>query len=93
MIRIASPPPSTNNTEPWHAGFLEMLPKIQRRASLAFRGLPAETREDLIEEVVAHAVVAFKALYTRARSTLRIPRCSPCTGFAESRSGARLGRS
>ena len=69
MIAIAKP--STQTTEPeWHTLFLDMLPQIRRTASLAFKGLPAETREDLIEEVTAHAVVAFKSLYDKGKIDL-----------------------
>ena len=52
MIRISKPAERPESSTAWHAGFLAMLPRIRRQASLAFRDLPKATREDLIEEVV-----------------------------------------
>ena len=50
--------PQQQSGTPWHAGFLAMLPAIERRASLAFRDRDADSREDLIEEVVVNAMLA-----------------------------------
>ena len=51
--------------EPWYERFLQMLPRIKRQAAVAFRHLPHESREEAVQEVVTHAVVAFKALYDK----------------------------
>ena len=48
--------------------FLEMLPKIRRRAQFAFRCLPSEQREEQVQEAVANAYVAFARLVDRGRA-------------------------
>lgn len=45
-----------------HDRFLAMLPSIKQYASAAFRDHQPEEREDLVEEVVANAFVAFARL-------------------------------
>jgi len=47
MIAIASIP-GPNRTDSWHAGFLELLPSIERHTRHAFRHLRPEAREDAI---------------------------------------------
>ena len=88
MIRIASQPSSSEKAEPWHDEFLTMLPTIQRQASIAFRGLPGETREDLIAEVVAQVLVAVKQLYDQGRLSVAHP--STLTDYAIRR--VKVGR-
>jgi hypothetical protein len=75
IAMIASPKPTSKQSAvpAWHDHFLSMLPQIQRLASLAFRGLSPEMRGDRIEEVIAHAVVAFKALYDQGKVDLAYP--------------------
>ena len=80
-----------DSTPVWHTKFLEMLPAIQRRASLAFRGLSAEAREDLIEEVVAHAVVAFKSLYDKGKVDLAYPTVLAMYGIRRVKTGRKIG--
>ena len=48
--------------------FLEMLPKICRRAQFAFRRMPSEQRAELVQETVANAYVAFVRLVDRGRA-------------------------
>ena len=45
-----------------HAGFLAMLPAIRRHARFCFRHDPTATRDELIQEAVATAFVAFARL-------------------------------
>ena len=75
MIRISEPPQRPEPSTSWHAGFLAMLPKIRRQASLAFCGLPKATREDLIDEVVVNALVRLfhSPLTRRSRDRTRRP--------------------
>ncbi len=54
----------------WHKSFLRMLPKILSYARSAFGHLRAEVREDMVQEVVANACVAFKALWDRGKQAV-----------------------
>ena len=91
MIEIAQRPDAADNTEPWHAGFLAMLPQIERRASLAFRDLPEDMREDLIEEVVVNALMAYKRLYDKGKVALAYPSVLALYGIRQVREGRRAG--
>ncbi|MHB1035136.1 MAG: hypothetical protein ACYC35_12625 [Pirellulales bacterium] len=63
MIAFAKPVPQTKAPAPaWHAGFLAMLPDIRERASKAFSRLSPRTRDDLVHEVIAAALVAYVRL-------------------------------
>ena len=73
MIRVASDHSLNGKAEPWHERFLQMMPRIKRQASIAFRRLPPESRDDLVEEVIAHAVIAFKALHDKNAVDLAYP--------------------
>jgi hypothetical protein len=69
MIAFAHPVPQAKAPAPaWHAGFLAILPDIRERASMAFCRLPPQTREDLINEVVAAALVAYVRLIALGRA-------------------------
>lgn len=68
----------TNTNE--HEKFLTMLPLIKRQASIAFRGLPEDDRQDLIAEVVATAYVAFMRLVQLEKQDIAYP--TPLANFA-----------
>lgn len=46
----------------WHAGFLQLLPTIQRHARACFRRLPRDAREEAVAETVANALAAYARL-------------------------------
>jgi len=91
MIAFAKRPKPRIKAPTWHAAFLKMLPKIQRHAWIAFRGLPPEARQELVEEAVANAFVAYARLVERGKEHLARP--SPLARFAVSqvRVGRRVG--
>jgi hypothetical protein len=60
--------------------FLAMLPRIRRQASLAFRHLRAEAREEMVQEVTANAYQAWVRLVSRGRE--HVARPTPLTRFA-----------
>jgi len=91
MIRISKPAQRREASPSWHAGFLAMLPKIRRQASLAFRGLPEVTREDLIEEVVVNALVAYKRPYDAGKVELAYPTVLAMYGIRQVNEGRRVG--
>ncbi len=57
----------------WHKVFLRMLPKIVSYARTAFKYRDPEAR-DLVQEVVANACVAFKALWDRGKQAVAYAR-------------------
>ncbi len=61
MITSAKPLRQDASARP-NEQFLEMLPKIRRRAGRAFRRARPERRAELIQEVIANAYCAFAAL-------------------------------
>ncbi len=91
MIAIPKPTSKQPAVPAWHERFMSMLPQIQRLASLAFRDLPPETREDRIEEVIAHAVVAFKALYDQGKVDLAYPSVLALHGIKRTKIGRKVG--
>ncbi len=77
----------------WHAGFLSMLPRIERSARVAFRTLRADVRDDAICEVIANCLSAYHRLYER--SQLHRAFASPLVRFAVAQyhAGRRVGTS
>jgi hypothetical protein len=71
--------------------FLGMLPLIRSRASRAFRKLDPESREDLIEEVVASAYCSFVRLARQGKASMAY--ATPLANFAirQAISGRRVG--
>ena len=57
----------------WQAGFLNILPAIETHAKIRFRKLPAERREDAIQEAVAAACVNYQLLASRGQLDVAHP--------------------
>ena len=92
MIRIASQTKST--TAPaWHRQLLAMLPAIRRQAQIAFRHRDPEARQEAVQEVIAHAVVATKALHDRGTPELAYPSVLALYGIKRVKIGRRVGTS
>lgn len=74
-----------------HDQFLALLPKIRRQAALAFRSQPPDTRDDLIQEAVANAYVAYRRLVELGKRDIVFP--TPLARYAvrQVRSGRRVG--
>ena len=75
----------------WHTGFLAMLPVIRQYAIGAFGHRNPEARQDLIQEVIANALVAYVRLYQQGRVTLAYPTVLARYGIAQVRDGRRVG--
>ena len=90
---IATPKPTTkqNSTEDWHAPFLEMLPAIREVALKVFSGLDPDAREEAAAEVVAYAVVAFKALWDQGKPELAYPTVLAMYGAKRVKIGRKVG--
>ena len=82
--RVSNPPA-------WHRGFMQMLPVIHAYARGAFAHLNPEARQDMIQEVVANALVAYVRLYQQGRVALAYPTVLAKYGVAQVRDGRRVG--
>ncbi|MCH7687263.1 MAG: hypothetical protein IH899_11375 [Planctomycetes bacterium] len=83
---------SRRTTAPhWHEKFLQMLPVIQQSASIAFRHLKAEAREEAIQDVTANALVAFVRLVELGKADLAFPTVLARYGVSQFHSGRRVG--
>lgn len=71
--------------------FEELLPAIQSQARVAFRGLPASEKEELIAETIANAFCAYRRLVERGRAELAY--ATPLAQYAvlQVRAGRRVG--
>jgi hypothetical protein len=92
MIAIAH---ARHDSQPaaWHAGFLSILPRIERSARIAFRTLRADVRDDAVCEVIANCLSAYHRLYER--SQLHRAFASPLVRYAVAQyhAGRRVGTS
>jgi hypothetical protein len=70
-----------------------MLPKIVSYARTAFKHRGPEARQDLVEEVVANACIAFKALWDRGRQSIAYPTVLANYAIRQVRDGRRVGAS
>ncbi len=75
----------------WHKSFLRMPPKIVSYARSAFGRLRAEAREDLVQEVVANACVAFRALWNRGKQSIAYPTVLANYAIRQVKDGRRVG--
>jgi len=91
MIASIKRPRPQASAPAWHAGFLTMLPVIHAYARGAFAHLNPEARQDMIQEVVANALVAYVRLYQQGRVALAYPTVLARYGVAQVRDGRRVG--
>ena len=82
---------ASSRWEPWHATYLKMLPAIRSQAEFAFRGIAGEAHDDLVADVVAYTVVAFKSLYDRGRCDLAYPTALARHGILRAKVGRKVG--
>jgi hypothetical protein len=75
----------------WQAGFLSVLPAIQTHATIKFRRLRAERREEAIQEAIAAACVSYQLLAVQGR--LHVAHASTLADYAVKhvRSGRHIG--
>ena len=84
----ASSKPPEDRVPAWRAGFLKLLPDIQRQARLAFRGFKREAREEAVQEVVVNAMVAYARLVELGKRDVAF--AGPLAGYAVAQ--YRVGR-
>jgi hypothetical protein len=91
MIAIARSPKRKAASRRRNDKFLSMLPQIRKQANFAFRRMPLEAREELVQEVVAQAYALFVRLCQRRKPNLVYP--TPLAQFAvrKVRAGRQFG--
>jgi hypothetical protein len=91
MIAIARSPKRKPASRRRNDKFLELLPTIQLQAEYAFRRVPVEAREELVQQTIATAYGLFDSLCRRGKSALVFP--TPLAQFAirKVRAGRRIG--
>ena len=90
MIAIPKPRPQ-RRVPRWHARFLTFLPIVTGYARRAFTDRDSESREDLVEEVVVNALIAFKRLYDKGKVDLAYPSVLALHGIRLVRDHRRAG--
>jgi hypothetical protein len=75
----------------WQAGFLRVLPAVQTHAKIRFRKLPADQREEAIQETLAAACMHYQL--AAAQGKLHAVRPGPLADFAvrHVRTGRHVG--
>ena len=79
------------HTAGWQAGFLAVLPVVQTHARIQFRKLPAEQREEAVQETIAAACVSYQLAVTQGKRDVVRP--GPLADFAvrHVRTGRHVG--
>jgi hypothetical protein len=75
----------------WQSGFLQVLPAIKTHAQISFRYLPPEKREDLIQETIASACVAYQRLAAQGKLHLACPSSLANYAVKQARDGRHVG--
>jgi hypothetical protein len=88
MIAIARSPKRKAASRRRNDKFLELLPTIQQQAEYAFRRVPVEAREELVQQTIATAYGLFVSLCRRGKMALVY--ATPISQFAIKR--VRAGR-
>ena len=91
---IASAKPSQpQDLLAWHQTFMAMAPAIVTYARIAFRKLRADAREDMVQETLANAFVAFERLVRMGKGDLAFASVLARYGVIQARCGRRVGSS
>jgi hypothetical protein len=91
MVTITRHARQKPNLQRWNDGFLKLLPNIQKQAEYAFRRIPSEPRQELVQETIASAYDMFLRLCRKGKTDLVY--ATPLTKFAvrHVRAGRRSG--
>jgi len=88
---IAIPRQCRSSVPAWHEPFLAMAPTIVRQASLACKDMNPDAREEMIQEVLCNALVAYKRLYDQGRVELAYPTVLAMFGIRQAFEGRKVG--
>ena len=81
MIASARNPIRKACSRRWNDKFLQLLPAIREQAEYAFRRVPFDAREELVQEAIATAYDLFVSLCRRGKTSLAY--ATPLTKFAD----------
>ena len=93
MIATAKSLPRDDRALRWQQPFLKMLPAIQRHARMAFRHLNPEARDEMVEETIANAFVAYCRLVELGKADLAYPTPLASNGIKQAKAGRKVGSS
>ena len=88
MVCTASPSPAPRR---WHRKFVKMLPAIVKCARFAFRHIRGQDRQDLIQETIANAMVAFRRLVRRGKECVAHASVLAKYAIRQIKDGRRVG--
>lgn len=77
----------------WHKGFLLILPAIRSYVRRAFAALPAEQRDEFVQEATVNALVAYRRLVERGKVELAYATPLARYAVAQTRAGRTIGNS
>jgi hypothetical protein len=75
----------------WHPRFLAIVPAIRRTAEICFRKLRPDLRQEMVQEVIANALLAYWRLVERGREHLACPSALARFAIAQVRHGRQVG--
>jgi hypothetical protein len=74
-------------TPSWHNDFLHMLPAIRQHATIAFRELDDEAKEEAVQEVVCNSMRAYVRLVELGKTNIAYASALARYGVAQFRVG------
>jgi hypothetical protein len=75
----------------WHPRFLAIVPAIRRTAEICFRKLRPQLRQEMVQEVIASALLAYWRLVERGKEELAFPSALAKFAVAQVRQGRQVG--
>jgi hypothetical protein len=91
MIAFARDDAEQSAASGWHAGFLTLLPQIQKYLRMGFRRLPADERDEAMADAIANTAVAYARLYERGKLEVAFAASLADYAIKQYFSGRRVG--
>jgi hypothetical protein len=79
------------NPPAWHAAFEAMIPIIETHATLMFRHLNRDAREEAVQETVCNACRAYARLAELGKTDVAYPSALARFGVSQTREGRKVG--
>jgi hypothetical protein len=77
----------------WQTGLVAILPAVETHARIQLRKLPIERREDVVQEAIASAVIAYRRLAEQGRLDVAHPSTIAAHAVHHVRNGRHVGGS